>query len=162
MYTPSALQALNIIRGGERMKKRILVILLVFAIATGLVFYSVSKAKRPYYPEPTRNPEIPSYVIWNPDKGEYYNGLDFAWDAEKNRYVTKDMPKSIESPFPAWLEEHKNSTDIVDKAIIEYKNSKTKTVCKQIFRSYYNPFEDEELKIITDLGIKNIPQMFKK
>lgn len=148
------------------MKKRLIVLLAIFAVITTIGSHNLINAKRPYYPEPERKPEIPSHILWNSDKGEYYNGLDFAWDSDKNKYVPKDMPMNnnengvAKNPFPTWLEEHKNSTDIIDRAVIEYTNAPVDT--KSIKLSFYNPYDDPNLKIITDLGINNIPQMLKR
>lgn len=148
------------------MKRRVLILLIIFATITTLGVQRYTSAKKPYYPEPQRSTKIPSHIKWNTNTGEYYNSKDFKWDEKTRKYIAIDMPinsnESLtnEHPLVTWLEDHKYSDDIIDKALIEYFSVPVDSKFGKA--SFYNPYNDTNLKKITSLGIENLPKMLKR
>lgn len=81
------------------------------------------------YPEPSVKPTgLPSEAKWNPYTNGWYDSSSFEYDPVTNSY--KDIPgplppqfqnaKSATQTSKEWIEQHQNSTDEIDIAIIQY------------------------------------------
>ena len=158
------------------MKKNILLLSLLLLVTTIVISISVVASSQAKHPAPEADEtlsnlptELPDHLVWNPDLGEYYNGDDFIWNSERQRYeprtdnkLTSEVPENQLSKRE-WLEVNKNSNDPVIQALIEYMS---------IMDQYYkdNPLEsfrsdnviyDGAIQAIRDLGYGSLTEIYQ-
>lgn len=135
-----------------------------------VVIFTINILATRTYPEPSREGKnIPDNIKWNVDTGEYYNADIYEWNAEQNKYIElspryfASTKESISvDDIEKWVEDNKGTDDIIDKALIDYHKAINNNLDASIKKSYYDPFTDKNLYIITDLGFEYIPEMMKR
>lgn len=133
------------------MKRKIITIVsiaIILLIGSGAVIASGN-----YFEEPTRPTGL---------------SKDIVWDTEKGVYVLKELPQptvssntseaKVVNPQYDWYLNHKNSTDVIDKAIVKWLDNYDK---KLGLLSYYSPDDDTAFKTyILPLGIKELANIY--
>lgn len=153
-------------------KKRIaLSLMLLITVCTSI--YIIIKTK---YKAPRSSQNISNSVVWNADKGEYYNADSFIWNAEKQTYEPKPVfipqgelkNKAAYVSPENFIKNNENTNDIIDRALVNYYkkvqeiyNSNNISISQKV-SSQYTPNKDEALKEITSLGVKHIGEMIKR
>jgi len=127
------------------------------------------------YPEPSVKPSaLPSSVKWNPYTGDWYDSAWVELDPVTHEYIAVPRtpppgyvpPKVASITVKEWIEQHQDSTDEIDIAIIKYH---------QALIDYGNSLTEEErwhlglrsdwsgtvgpaevLAVLTDLGIPKL------
>ena len=95
----------------------------VFVILSSAVMMTVSaiRTNQGKYPEPSSRPAIEDAAVWDGDLGMYINS-EFTKD-EKGNYVLKELYDSSissdDSPEALWMQEHQESENAIDRAIIQ-------------------------------------------
>lgn len=113
-------------------------LILIFTLITpGLVGCSSSIASAPaMYPEPSVKPlGLRPWAKWNPETNAWYDPTRFEWDPVTKKY--KDIPhysskiqigkNTTQTPME-WIEQHQNSTDEVDIAVISHYSALIKYI----------------------------------
>ncbi|MCG8515848.1 MAG: hypothetical protein MI740_17100, partial [Halanaerobiales bacterium] len=118
-------------------RKKILIYLILFAVLVAINVYTF--AGKISYPEP-EDSKAPKHLVWNPDTGGYYNPDKFEWDENSQKYIDKSMVSlerastgifAVDNTVELWIEQHKDSTNALEKALVEYYN-KSKDIPPQI------------------------------
>ncbi|MCX7921542.1 MAG: hypothetical protein N3B21_05935 [Clostridia bacterium] len=161
------------------MLKRKLLISGTIVIIVACITASGLFAQKLLYPEPKeRRTDMPKSYKWNPEEGEYYNANEYEWDPQSGGYVDKklkaaekDLQQKVSSgqvetlrdPIDVWMEQHKDSKEQFDIALINYETSFRKYSIEHrdemIGRAAYDPNFDPSLKILLDLGVTHLPRM---
>lgn len=113
--------------GGESMKKKVLAISVLLAVAitcAGITKVFADNSKKSQ--DDTNDIAHQKGVTWNPERKEYYNSDDFKWDPVKKIYIaiiknvdTSTIPRiKNNETTQEWLQKNPNPTDSIDKALI--------------------------------------------
>lgn len=158
-------------------KKIVLVVILALVIALAGTTYIFAEGHGKYK-EPANGREgLPSSVKFNPDTNEYYDSNLGEWDsnAQTYRYVEPKItptpegyiaPKYSTATLEDWINNHKDSNDPVDVALMKYFEAMPEYYKNHPELGLSSKWEvgGEEggpLTIVTDLGIKGLPQLLK-
>ena len=145
-------------------RKKILIYLILFAVLIAINVYTF--ANKISYPEP-EDSKAPKHLVWNPDTGGYYNPDKYEWDENRKKYVDKNRGSleeastgtfAVDNTVKLWLEQHKDSSDVLEKAIVKYFYKKQEIPFRLPYASFFDG-EEEALKILTDLGPAYLPDM---
>lgn len=151
-----------------RFKILLVITIIVFTFVTSQVIIFATKA---FFTEPIENAgKVPKNLIWNEERGEYYDPVEFEWDSQNNTYNAKFIEReaSMESVMSQgeeqrlWVEKHKTSNDLLDIAIVKYFKHNSNPNESSGFSSKYEPEKDEGLKYLTDLGDKETDKMIDR
>lgn len=136
------------------MKGRFTGILIAFFVVSNLGAI-VPDASNNKIPESSRvGKDIPEDVVWDENEG-IYKLIDSKPVFQESSETTLVESHGLYESFDKWIDQHKDSENPLDKAMIKWIRKRK----SEIFKSYYSPDEDETFKEITDLGIKYLPEM---
>jgi len=126
------------------------------------------------YSEPATKPAgLPASAKFNPDTNEYYDSSIVEWDSVRQRYVDTEQSPVFSAPaeniqrlsIEDWLTQHKDSTDLVDIALIKYYSAIEvyRSAHPEVgFRSDWGIDYTGEFKILTDPGVEGLPGLLKE
>lgn len=126
------------------------------------------------YKEPSTKPSgLPPSAKFNPEDGKYYDSDIVDWDSNSHQYVCKPQlppanyqPKTVSTiSGQEWINDHKNSVNEIDQAIIKYYyalQAYNEKHPELIFSSRWEVGQDGgPLTILTDLGVGKLPELLK-
>ncbi len=131
------------------------------------------------YPEPSSPPGFSSIWKWNPYKNEWYDSRTDTWNPITQSYDTVIPPlppeylsgKYATQTIEEWLEEHRDSTDEIDIALLKFypallqwdEKQRREDPDYQMHPAFdYGPSVGGPLEILTSLGIPKLQKLIDK
>lgn len=109
------------------------------------------------------------HLSWNEDLNEYYNGNDFIWNSDTQRYEVrldnKELPPVDEVlTYQDWYEENKDSDDYITIALIKYCELQDEfyRVNPYLGTKGYITISEEAMAALTDLGVDAMIDMYDR
>lgn len=148
------------------MKNKKVLFILTISLSLLLLSGSLIFASTKFFPEPAKTKDVPSDVTWNSTLGCYVSN-DYDVDPSSGKFVERDpktrpsseLKGSPVSQIDQWITNHKDSNSEIDKALLKYNEESKKYIS---IKNYYDPKDDKGLSILTNLGVKNLPELLSR